>query len=162
MRLEIEEDIFVDLPNTCLMSNKGVIGRDTDIRDRIRAREGVKKESITVDFCNCSGSRFFDIKQPSVDGYSTIFRETLRDDLTRCIFSDMDDFGSCIGILPSIGECDTEVKGLRVISLEDRTWIEHRHTRAEISPNPLDRSSCFYDSSFRIEVIGIDRPVLNR
>ena len=110
MRLEVEEDIFVDLSDTRLMCYQGIVSRDTDIRDSIRARKRVEEESITVDFCNCSGSRFFDIKQSSIDRYSTIFAQTLRNYLTRCIFSDMDDFCSRVCILSCICEGDTEVE----------------------------------------------------
>ena len=77
MRLQVEEDIFVDLPDARLMCHQGIVGRDTDIRDRIRARKRVEEESITVDFCNCSDSRFFDIEESSIDRYSTIFAQTL-------------------------------------------------------------------------------------
>ena len=74
----------------------------------------------------------------------------------------MDNFRSRVSMLVSVGKGDTKMKRSRVISLEDGTRIEHRDSRAEISPDPLDRPSSLYDCSFGIEIVGVHRPILDR
>ena len=64
----------------------------------------------------------------------------------------MDDLCSCIGMLSCVREGDTEVQCFRVVSLEDRARVEHRHSRAEIASYPLDRPTRLDDSSFGIEI----------
>ncbi len=156
MRLKVEEDIFTDLPDTRLMCYECVIRRDTDIGDRIRTRERVEDESITVDLRDGSCGRFFDIEKSSIDRYSSIFREALRDDFTRCIFPDVDDFCTSVCLLSRIREGDTEVECLRIISLKYRARIEHSDSRSEVASDPFDRSLLFDDGSFCIQIIGID------
>ena len=53
------------------------------------------------------------------------------------------------------------MKSPRIISLENRTWIEHRHTRSEVATDPLDRSSLLDYGPLCIEIVGVDRPVLD-
>lgn len=73
----------------------------------------------------------------------------------------MDHFGSGIRDLPRIRKGDSEVIGSTVVSFEDRTWIQHRHSGSKISSDPFDRSISFDDGPLCIEIIGIDRPVLD-
>jgi hypothetical protein len=73
----------------------------------------------------------------------------------------MDDLRPSIGILSTIGEGNTEVFCSRMISLKDRTRVEHGDTRTEIPSDPDDAPIFFYDGSFRIEIIGVDGPVFD-
>jgi ferredoxin len=110
------------------MSDHSIIRGDTDIWDRIRSRSLIEDESITVDLRRCTRCRFLDIDKSTIDRESPVLREGLRDDLRRGITSDMDHLGSCISLLSCIRECYPIVEGTRVISLEDRAWIEHGHS----------------------------------
>jgi hypothetical protein len=101
------------------MSDHRIIRRDTDIRNRIRARSLIENEPITVDLRSGTRCRFLDIDKPAIDRESSILREGLRDDLRRGIASDMDHLGSRIRLLSCIRERDPIVEGTGVISLED-------------------------------------------
>ncbi|GEM_PF-3958409 len=138
------------------MSNTRKVITNTNIRNSIASREIIEDEPITINFRKSTQSRFFYIDKSSINRYSTILRQRLRHNFRRGIFSNMNNFSPRIGFLSFICKSNTKVESFRVISLENRTRIEHSYSGTEISSNPFDTSTIFDNSSLCVEIIGIN------
>ena len=159
MRHEVKQGIFIDISDTGLMSNKRATVCDFYIGYGIGSRLFIEYKSIAINLCDGSCCRFFDIKQPTIGINPSSFREAFRHNFRFCIFSYMYHFGSSIGILIRICKGNTKMHGLRIVSLEYRTRIEHSNTRSKVSADPFYSAAFLDNCSFCIEIIGVYRPV---
>lgn len=74
----------------------------------------------------------------------------------------MDDLRSSIRNLSGIRERYSDMASSRIVACEHGTWIEHCDPRPKVSSDPLDEPTILNDSSFCIQIVGIDRPILYR
>lgn len=137
-------------------------GIDANIWIRITTGECIEEEAITVDFHDSISCSCTDTDKSTIGIFPTSLTERFGNDFRARFRREMNDFCSCFCLLPSARKGDTDVTAGTTFSLQNRARIEHRHARSEVTTNPLNESTLFDDSAFRIEVIGINRPILDR
>src|SRR5215203_1945025 len=158
---EVEELVFPDLGDGCLVLGVDLLLLDLDVRIRVRPRVLVQQERVALDSALGVVAALVNLQKPAVRAPARPLGDRLGGDEARGVRRGVDDLAPRVLVLPVAGVGDGE--DLTACALADQIHrrVLHGQLGAQIAVHPLDGRVLVGHAPLGDQVVGVVRPVLD-
>src|SRR5215203_570076 len=158
---EVEELVFADLGDCCLVLGVDLLLLDLDVRICVRTRVLVQQERVALDPALGVVAALVHLQEPSVGAPARSLGDGLGGDEARGVRRGVDDLAARVLVLPVAGVGHGEDLTARPLADQVYRRVLHGQLGAQVAVHPLDGGVLVGHAPLGHQVVGVVRPVLD-